>query len=73
MDIKLAGALGVIGFLYVVGMIFMHNTHPYRGSWDEPFERKQLRRRIGLVLITTATMLGGIVLLILILSSKNLG
>ena len=29
-------------------VLFMRHTHPYSGSRKETFERKQLRRRIGI-------------------------
>ncbi len=40
-------ALSAVVFLYIVGLLFMRNTHPYRGSPSEPFENKQRRRRIA--------------------------
>ena len=63
--------LGAVVLLYVVGVLFMRNTHPYRGSRSEPFEAKQKRRRIGVFLISFATLLLGIGGLIQILVSKN--
>ena len=34
--------------LFVLCVLFMRHTHPYSGSRKETFERKQLRRRIGI-------------------------
>jgi hypothetical protein len=66
MDLTLiAGATVLI--LYIAGILFMRNTHPYRGSPDEPFESKQKRRRVGLFLISTGTLVLGIAILVQIL------
>jgi hypothetical protein len=57
--------------LYVMGSLFMRNTHPYAGSRRETFESKQARRRIGTTLIVSATLLLGIAGLTQLLISKN--
>ncbi len=49
--------------LFVLSMLFMRHTHPYAGSRHENFESKQLRRRIGLVLLGAATLLVGVAIL----------
>jgi hypothetical protein len=43
--------------LFVLSVLFMRHTHPYAGSRSEKFERKQLRRRIGLVLLVASALL----------------
>jgi hypothetical protein len=63
--------LGVVAVLYLIGVLFMRNTHPYRGSRSEPFEAKQKRRRIGVFFVSTATLILGIGGLIQILITKN--
>ncbi len=50
--------------LYVLSALFMRHTHPYAGSHSEKFERKQLRRRIGMVLVGAGTLFVGIAILV---------
>ena len=70
MNAKIA-YLVLVGLLYVLGALFMKNTHPYAGSGREPFESKQQRRIIGTILLVTATLLLGVGGLTQYLISKN--
>lgn len=69
MDAKLL-FFAAIGF-YILGALFMRNTHPYSGSHHEPFESKQQRRLIGMILVSLASLLLGVGLLYQYLISKN--
>ena len=63
MDPKTAYLLIAAFVLYVLSALFMRHTHPYAGSRKEKFESKQVRRRIGLILLGAATLLVGVAIL----------
>ena len=63
--------VAAIVILYAIGALFMRNTHPYRGSRHEPFEKKQLRRRIGTFFLSAATILLGLLGMVQFMISKS--
>jgi hypothetical protein len=52
-------------------VLFMRHTHPYSGSRSEPFERKQLRRRIGIFCLILSFAFVTIAILAISLISKG--
>ena len=59
------------GVLFVLCVLFMRHTHPYSGSRSEPFERKQLRRRIGIFCLILSFAFITIAILTLSLISRG--
>ena len=57
--------------LFVLCVLFMRHTHPYSGSHSEPFERKQLRRRIGIVCLILSFACVTVAILTLSLINKE--
>lgn len=59
------------GVLFVLCVLFMRHTHPYSGSRSEPFERKQLRRRIGIFCLILSFAFVTVAILALSLMSRG--
>jgi len=57
--------------LFVLCLLFMRHTHPYSGSRSEPFERKQLRRRIGIICLILSFAFATIAILTYSLINKE--
>ncbi len=62
---------GAAAVLFVLCVVFMRHTHPYSGSRSEPFERKQLRRRIGIFCLILSFAFVTIAILTLSLISRG--
>jgi hypothetical protein len=63
--------LVAIAVLYGLGALLFKGTHPYAGSQRETFDSKQQRRRIGTVLVVSATLLAGVAVLTQFLISRD--